>query len=82
MQKIIENLRKQPEHKRRHILHLLTICFAFILVGLWLYSLGASITNTDNQAKVNQDLKPFSAIKNNLVGGYESLSSGNNTNQQ
>jgi hypothetical protein len=70
MEKIIQHIRKQPEEVRRHILHVLTVVFAVILVFLWIYSLGTTLTSSDTQAKINQDLKPFSALKDNLVGGY------------
>lgn len=74
MRKIIYNLRGQPEHVRRHVLHVATLVFGIILILLWIYSLGRTLTNTDNQAKVNQDLKPLSALKANIVGGYNNLS--------
>ncbi len=74
MRKIIHHLRRQPEEVRRHILHVLTICFGVILLLLWIYSLGSSFSNPDTQAKINNDLKPFSALKDGLVGGYKSMS--------
>ena len=52
------------------------------MILLWTFSLGRSITDTDTKIKVNQDLKPFSVLKDNLVGGYQSMegnaSSSNN----
>lgn len=74
MKKIIHHLRKQPEEVRRHILHLMTIVAAIILFFLWVYSLGTNLSNPDTQAKMNNDLKHFSALKDNLVGGYNTLS--------
>lgn len=74
MRKIIHHLRSQSEEVRRHILHVLTVCFAVILLLLWIYSLGKNLINPDTQAKINNDLKPFSALKDGLVGGYKSLS--------
>lgn len=73
MRKIIHNIRKQPEHVKRHILHILTGVSAFILVFLWIYSLGTNFSDTSTQTKVDQDLKPFSALKANLIDGYYSL---------
>lgn len=73
MEKIIHHIRKQPEEVRRHILHVLIVVFGVILILLWIYSLGRTLTNPDTQTKVNQDLKPFSALKANIVGGYESI---------
>jgi uncharacterized membrane protein YvbJ len=66
MKKIIQHLRKQPEEVRRHILHIITTILAVILVLLWIYSLGTTLTNPDTQAKISQDFKPFSALKDNI----------------
>ena len=74
MKKIINNIRRQPEEVRMHILHILTGAFAVILALLWIYSLGTNLTNSDTQAKIGQDLKPFSALKEDMVGGYNSIS--------
>ena len=60
MKQIIHNIRKQPEQVRRHILHVLTACFAVILFLLWIYSLGTTFTNTSTQAKIGEDVQPFS----------------------
>jgi len=73
MRKIIHHLRKQPEEIRRHILHVLTVCFAIILLLLWIYSLGTNFSNPDTQAKINNDLEPLTALKDGLVGGYKSF---------
>ncbi|KKQ27102.1 MAG: hypothetical protein US45_C0035G0003 [Candidatus Nomurabacteria bacterium GW2011_GWA1_37_20] len=74
MKKIIHHIRKQPEKVRRHILHVMTVVIAVVLIFLWLYSLGANLTDSNTQIKVSNDLKPFSALKDNLIGGYKSLS--------
>ena len=74
MKKIIRNLRKQPEETRRHILHISTIMVAIVLIILWSYSLGKSLTSPDTKIKIKQDLKPFSVLKDNIVGGYKSIS--------
>lgn len=74
MKKIILNLKSQPEAVRRHILHVSTIVCAIILILLWMYSLGNNISNPDTQAKVGNELKPFSALKANIMDGYQSLS--------
>ena len=74
MKKIIRNLRKQPEETRRHILHISTIIVAIVLIILWSYSLGKSLTSPDTKIKIKQDLKPFSVLKDNIVGGYKSIS--------
>ncbi len=74
MRKIIHHIRKQPEEARRHILHVLIFCFAIILFFLWTYSLGTTLTDPETQAKINQELKPISALKANLIDGYNSIS--------
>ena len=73
MEKIIHHIRKQPEEVKRHILHLLTLVFAVILVILWIYSLGTTLTSSDTQNKIGQDIKPFSALKDNIIGGWDSM---------
>jgi len=82
MKKIIHHIRRQPEDVRRHILHVLTIIAAIILLLLWVYSLGTNLSNPDMQAKANNDLKPFSALKNNIVSGYKSISEPSLSGQQ
>lgn len=74
MKKIIHNIRNQSEEIRRHILHVLTVVAGIILILLWIYSLGTNLTNPDTQVKINNDLKPFSVLKDNLIGGYKSIS--------
>lgn len=73
MRKIIHHLRRQPEEIKRHILHVTTLVFGVVLVLLWIYSLGTTLTSDETQAKVNKDLQPLSALKANLVGGYNSM---------
>ena len=60
MKSIIHIIRKQPEQVRKNILHVLIACFAVVLVFLWIYSLGTNLTNESTQAKIGQDLQPFS----------------------
>jgi hypothetical protein len=73
MKNVIHHIRKQPEDIRRHILHVLTGVFAVILALIWIYTLGSNLTNTNTQVKIGQDLKPFSAIKDNMEGGFNSI---------
>jgi hypothetical protein len=68
MKKIIHHIRKQPEHIKRHILHITIIICAVILFLFWIYSLGTTLTDTDTQTKMIQDLKPLSILKNNITG--------------
>ena len=67
MKKVIHHLRKQPEHIKRHILHVTTIACGAVLIFLWIYSLGVNLSSPDTQVKVKQDLKPFSVLKDNLT---------------
>jgi hypothetical protein len=74
MKKIIHHLRKQPEHVRTHVLHVSTLAAAFILVVLWVYSFGQNLTGPETTTQLKKDLQPLSVLKDNLVGGYQSLS--------
>jgi hypothetical protein len=73
MKRIIYNLRNQSEEVRRHVLHLLTFVMAIMLLFIWLYSLGSSLSSPKKQAKTSNEAKPFSALQGNLIGGYESI---------
>ena len=81
MRKIIHNLRRQPEEVRRHILHIATIVAGVILLSFWVYSLGTNLASPETGAKVNKSLEPFSALKGNLIGGYESITGGGDSSQ-
>ncbi len=74
MEKIIHHIRKQPEEIRRYILHILIIIAAIILLFIWIYSLGINLTDSNVQTKINNDLKTFSTLKDNMIGGYKSIS--------
>ena len=52
---------------------MLTIFFALILFTVWVYSLGENFLNPNTRKKIGQDLKPLSVLKDNLVGGYQSI---------
>lgn len=84
MRKIIHKLRNRPEEERRHILHIAVFVLALFMILLWTFSLGKSIANKDTKVKIQQDLKPFSVLKDNLVGGYNSIqgTGSSNTNTQ
>jgi hypothetical protein len=74
MKKIIHHIRKQPEHIKRHILHIAIVVCAVILFLFWVYSLGTTLTNKETQVKINQDLKPLSILKDNITGQYNNTS--------
>ncbi len=73
MKKFIHHIRHQPEEIRRHILHVTITIFAVILLMLWVYSFGMNLSNPDTGIKMSNDLKPLSALKSNLIGGYNSI---------
>ncbi|MFA5841078.1 MAG: hypothetical protein WC847_02300 [Candidatus Paceibacterota bacterium] len=77
MKRLIQNIRKQPEEVKRYILHILIFFCAIVLFILWVYSLGTTLTDTDTQIKMSQDLKPFSALKDNIVDGINSINEPN-----
>lgn len=74
MRKIIHHLRSQPEEIKRHILHFLTVIVAIVLLSFWVYSLQTDFNIPEASTKVANDLKPLSALKGNLIGGYNSIS--------
>ena len=85
MKKIIHKLRNRSEEERRHILHITVFILALFMILLWTFSLGRSITSKETKTKINQDLKPFSVLKDDLVGGINSIkgtNSSSNTNTQ
>jgi hypothetical protein len=76
MDKIIHHVRRvrsQPEEVRQSILHALTIVSGVILFFLWVFSLGSSASDTTAQS-FQEDIAPFSALKANLIEGYNSIS--------
>ena len=81
MKKIIHNIRRQPEEVRRHVLHLLIFLAALVMIILWVFSLEKSLTNSDTQVKMKQDLQPFNTLKDNLVGGDNNSNTNSSTQQ-
>lgn len=82
MKKIIYHLRSKPEYVRRHILHLSTVIGGFVLIFLWIYSLGTNLNNPETKSQTVNDLKPFSVLKDNLIGGYQSITEDQVDTQQ
>lgn len=74
IKKVVRHLRRQPEDVRVQISHIATVTVAIIMIILWTYSLGRSLADTETQVKIKQDLQPFSVLKDNMVGGYKSIS--------
>lgn len=82
MRKIIHHIRNQPEEIRRHILHAITIIFGIVLLSIWVYSLGTNLNDPNTQAKMKNNLEPLSALKANIIGGYEGVSNPNESIQE
>ena len=66
MKKAIHYLRRQSEETRRHVLHIATIALGVILLGLWVFSLGANFSDKETQADLKADIQPFSVLKDNI----------------
>jgi hypothetical protein len=82
MKNIIHHIRKQPEHIKRHVLHIITLVFGAVLVLLWIYSLGTNLASPNTQVKISQDLQPLSALKANIIGGYNSITGSDGSGTQ
>lgn len=74
MRRIIHHIRRQPEHIRRHILHVLVLVSAGVLLLLWVYSLSQNLTDQNTKLKIENDIKSLSVLKDNLANGYRSIS--------
>lgn len=67
MKRVIHHIRKQPEHVKRHILHIMIVICAVVLFSFWIFSLGKTFSDSGAQLQMKQDLKPFSLIKDNIT---------------
>ena len=67
MKKIIHHLRKQPEHIKRHVLHVVTVVAGVALLSIWVYSLGGNLNNVPAKSDIKESLAPLSVLKNNLA---------------
>ncbi|MES2023200.1 MAG: hypothetical protein V4439_00775 [Patescibacteria group bacterium] len=74
IKKIVYHLRQQPVEDKKKILHLLTIVCVVVMIILWSYSLSSNFNNPDTIVQIKNDIKPLSAIKDNMVDGYKSIS--------
>ena len=73
IRQVVDNLKQKPEHVRRHILHVTTLGAGILLLALWVVSLGSTLSDESTQVRIGDELKPLSALKDNLVGGYISI---------
>lgn len=71
MKKLIQRIRRQPERVRRHITHVFIAACAVILILLWVYSLGTTLSNPDTQTKIGEDLAPISSLKDNITSQWQ-----------
>lgn len=75
--KVVYNLRSRPEDERRNILHVMMLVACAIMFFLWVLSLGGGVNSSNNKsAEVNKKesgLEAFSVLKENLLGGLESI---------
>jgi hypothetical protein len=67
MRKFIHHLRRQPDHVKRHVLHVFTGVAAVVLFSLWVYSLGGNFNDLASKSDVKETLAPLSVLKNNLA---------------
>jgi len=74
MKKLINDLRNQPEDTRTHVLHLIVLIAGIILFTLWVFSFSTNIASEETQTNIKNDTKPFAALKDNLMDGYNSIS--------
>lgn len=75
VRKIVHRLRARPEEERRHILTLSMIAVCGVMLVLWIWSLGADLSSEETKSKLQNDLKPFSVLKTNLIDGWDSANS-------
>lgn len=81
----VDKLRQKPEKERRDILHLFMIIGSFLLVVLYVVSLGSSISGADQPKEVKEKkqkkgLEVFSVLKDNISGGVQSITANNSEN--
>lgn len=74
IQKVVHHLRQQPEEHKRQILHGVTIVAGILLIVLWTWSLGSSLSSEELQAQLQKDLEPLAGLKNDVVGEYQTAS--------
>lgn len=73
----IKKIRQQPKHIRRSILHITVGIFAIILFFLWVYSLGTGVSSRETKASIDQNLKPFAVLKDNITENYNNILESN-----
>ncbi len=74
MKKFIKKIQNKPEHVRKQILYVATIAIGGLIVIFWIFTLQYRFSSID-AAKVQEELKPFSIIKDNIASTYNDVSS-------
>ena len=73
MKKMIQNLRRQSEDTRSHILHIVMFFAILLLIGLWILSLGKDITDPNTKKKIAEDIDAFTPLTENIVNSYDGV---------
>ena len=66
MLNIIENLKKEPEHVRKKVLHTLLVIFAIILILIWGVVLKFRFSSQEFNNNLKEDTKPFNTLTDGL----------------
>ena len=82
VKRIVHKLRSKPEEEKRHLVRIFTFIGAINLIILWSWSLGTNFSDPDTKVKMKQDLKPFSVLKDNMVGNYNNVPNVDANNNQ
>lgn len=67
MKKIIHQIRRQPEEVKRHILHVSVGVAGFLLLAIWVGTLGNSFEGTVADENLEKNVEPLSVLKSNLA---------------
>ena len=74
MKKIIQKLRKHPEHVKVKILYGAMLVSSFLLFGAWIFMISANPTTPSQKIAIKQSLKPFSMLKSSIIDSTNKLS--------
>lgn len=66
MKKFIFNLRQKPDNVKRNILHVSMLVIGFMLVGIWISTLGDNINDVKKVADLKNNVEPLAVLKDNL----------------
>lgn len=62
-------MRRRPEATKRYMLQVAIVVCGSVLLSLWVYSLGVTLTAPEPETTTAQDdgMQPFSVLKDNLA---------------